>query len=215
MQGVGPEGAGKATPRRGPQPRERRRGLRCGLGVVVGILNAATRGRGGVAGACQNLAGVSSAPGPRAENPAALCLSPRPSEALPSASPTHLPNHTQGPSAPTWVSSTVLGGWAKRSSGAPQEEPAEAVVCARLTGGRGGGRGFRTRTRKKAGPRADWAPRRTSHWWGCSVTAERGRADDPSCSCGVAEPLCTCVLPCLKGMILPVNLAPFTDEEAA
>lgn len=119
-------------------------------------------------------------PGPRAENPAALCLSPRPPEALPSASPTRLPNHTQGPSAPTWISSTELGGWAKGRSGAPHEEPAEAVVCARPTGGRGGGRGFRTRRRKKAGPRADWAPRRTSHGWGCSVTAERGRAANPS-----------------------------------
>ena len=67
-----------------------------------------------------------------------LHLSPRPLEALPSASSTHLLNHVQDPSAPTWVSITLLGAWAKGRSGIPQEEPAEAVVCARLTdvGGR-------------------------------------------------------------------------------
>lgn len=66
----------------------------------------------------------------------------------------HPTNHVQDPSAPTWVSITLLGAWAKGRLGIPQEEPAEAVVCARLTGVRGRGLGLPD-TDEGGG----WAPR--------------------------------------------------------
>lgn len=116
--------------------------LSCGPGAVGAIPNAATQGwvprELGPAGTFQepglaagtDLSWVSKCTlGPRTENPVTLHLRPRPPEALPSTSPAHLPCHVYDPAyTPTWVSTAVLGEWAKGRPEIPQEDPAEGVV---------------------------------------------------------------------------------------